>query len=236
MINPGSRYASQIDLSDANYPYGKARNISVSLDGTGTPLEKDWLNDWFGFQQAVAAKAGVVPSGTSDNATASQVLAGLRSIKPTGLYNIPIGAPIRNSNTRFSIGSPGYWMQSDITDAGDLGFVINAPVGAVISRVAMYCRGRNSIYAAIHSALPASKPNISVYSGIPGENNVALATLVTDPSASVAAYETPHYVEITGLSVTVAAGTRYVVLISGESGANAVANAFVMQNVEVTLV
>lgn len=59
---------------DANYPQGAAQNISVEDDGTGFPLEKTWINDHLGFQQALLLKTGITPSGDPDNANVSQYL------------------------------------------------------------------------------------------------------------------------------------------------------------------
>lgn len=70
---PSARYPSQIDI-DAAYPQGKARNSGAFQDGTGTPLEKDWVNDLFGFEQALLDEAGITPSGTPDAVGASDYL------------------------------------------------------------------------------------------------------------------------------------------------------------------
>ncbi len=77
MLVPSSRYPGQT-ATDANYPQGKARNVSVSGDGTGTPWEKDAVNDWWGFQQALALDSGVTPSGSPDSAANSELLSALK--------------------------------------------------------------------------------------------------------------------------------------------------------------
>jgi hypothetical protein len=76
---PSSRYPGQIDIDPA-YPYGKARNAGSYQDGTGTPTEKDRVNDIFGFQQALLVAANITPSGDPDTATASQYLDAVRAI------------------------------------------------------------------------------------------------------------------------------------------------------------
>lgn len=76
---PSARYPGQIDVAAA-YPQGKARNAGSFQDGTGTPLEKDWVNDSFGFQQALLAEAAIVPSGNPDAVGASQYLDALLAI------------------------------------------------------------------------------------------------------------------------------------------------------------
>lgn len=68
-----SAYPSQVD-TDPAYPHGKARNAGSFQDGTGTPLEKTWLNDIFGFLQALLVAADVTPSGDPDTADVSQYL------------------------------------------------------------------------------------------------------------------------------------------------------------------
>jgi hypothetical protein len=73
-INPSIRYSGRTDTSDPAYPRGKARNVAVVGDGTGTPWEKDLVNDLFGFQQALLGAALIVPSGTPDKVGASQYL------------------------------------------------------------------------------------------------------------------------------------------------------------------
>ena len=82
-ISIKDRYPSKVDTTDAAYPQGKARNVTVSLDGTGTPFEKDLVNDIMGFQQAIYKEAGITPSGTPDTADVSQQLDGLKAIQDT---------------------------------------------------------------------------------------------------------------------------------------------------------
>lgn len=72
-IAPSSRYPAQTDAA-AGYPQGKARNAGSFQDGTGTPLEKDWINDLWGLLQALLAYAGITPSGSPDQVGASQYL------------------------------------------------------------------------------------------------------------------------------------------------------------------
>ncbi len=78
-LDPSTRYAGQI-AADANYPYGKARNVAVSGDGSGTPLEADLVNDIFGFEQALLDAVGATPSGSPDQVGASQYLDAVNSL------------------------------------------------------------------------------------------------------------------------------------------------------------
>lgn len=76
---PGARYPAQTDIAAA-YPQGKARNAVTFQDGTGTPLERDWLNDLWGFLQSLLASAGITPSGSPDEVGASQYLSAVQAI------------------------------------------------------------------------------------------------------------------------------------------------------------
>lgn len=72
MIRPIDAYPGKVATPTTEYPDGKAQNITSPGDGTGTPWEAKLVNDLFGFQQFITAKAGITPNGTPDNATASQ--------------------------------------------------------------------------------------------------------------------------------------------------------------------
>ena len=63
----------RITAPDANYPYGSAKNDSTGTTGDGTPIRAPWMNDWFGFSQAMLTRAGIVPSGNAETALVSQI-------------------------------------------------------------------------------------------------------------------------------------------------------------------
>ena len=79
-INPELQYPGKINPSTPAYPYGSARNITTPGDGTGTPWEAAIVNDNLGFQQALLNLASLVPSGSPDEARASQYLQALQKI------------------------------------------------------------------------------------------------------------------------------------------------------------
>lgn len=81
---PKLTYPGQIDESDPAYPHGKAQNISVSGDGTGTPWERTLVNDHFGFQQALLAAAGITPSGAPDEVGTSDYLDAIQRLIDAG--------------------------------------------------------------------------------------------------------------------------------------------------------
>jgi hypothetical protein len=74
MRRPIDLYPAQVISGDAGYPHGKARNVLVLNDGTGTPLEEKWVNDDWGFKQALLVAAGITPNGAAETVTASQLL------------------------------------------------------------------------------------------------------------------------------------------------------------------
>lgn len=80
-ISPLAKYFTQIDGSDpTGYPYGAARDDLTPDDGTGTPLQEDWVNDVFGLQQALLNEASIVPSGTPDKVGSSQYLDAIKAV------------------------------------------------------------------------------------------------------------------------------------------------------------
>lgn len=79
-IDPSAEYPGQIITGLPGYPLGKAVNVAVSGDGTGTPLEAKWVSDLFGWEQALLAAAGITPSGDPDEVGASDYLDALEAL------------------------------------------------------------------------------------------------------------------------------------------------------------
>lgn len=77
-IRPVIKYPGQVQPASGAYPHGKAQNVTVVGDGTGTPLEKDWVNDLWGFLQSLLSTASVTPSGIPDEVGASDYLTAMR--------------------------------------------------------------------------------------------------------------------------------------------------------------
>lgn len=116
-ISPRTRYPGQITTTDPAYPQGKAQNETTPNDGTGTPLEKDLVNDIFGFQQALLAAAAITPTGTPDKVGASQYLDGIRSViaaavTPTQAKNWPERASVPTSGVSNNSDVPIAWLSS----------------------------------------------------------------------------------------------------------------------------
>lgn len=85
-LRPVDAYGIQVETTDPAYPLGKARNATTPGDGTGFPLERRWINDLLGFEQALLTAAGIVASGDPDKVGASQYLEALQKLfSPTTL-------------------------------------------------------------------------------------------------------------------------------------------------------
>lgn len=77
-ISPLATYTN-VDNPGATYPYGRAKNESSPGALDGSPFEKAWLNDLWGFYQRILSKAGIAPSASPETALfgGSQYLMGL---------------------------------------------------------------------------------------------------------------------------------------------------------------
>lgn len=130
-INLTLKYPDQVDASTPDYPLGKARNVTSPDDNYATPLDQEWLNDHFGFQQALLAEAGIVPSGTPDNATSSQYLTALKTVVASGRGSTSVAnyAELSESDTAAALlevrgrdsagdgaGGVFLWVGSDLSD------------------------------------------------------------------------------------------------------------------------
>ena len=100
-ISAVGRYPTRVEPATPDYPFGGAKNALTPRDGTGTPWEKDLLNDIFGLQQALLSESGISPSGTSDTAVNSQYLQAIKSLSGSvystissmnSATNVPVGA------------------------------------------------------------------------------------------------------------------------------------------------
>lgn len=87
-IIPETQYAGKIAPADAEYPYGKARNITLPGDGTGTPWEAALVNDIFGFQQSLLSESGITPSGDPEAVGASQYLQALKKLLASQIESV----------------------------------------------------------------------------------------------------------------------------------------------------
>lgn len=95
MIKLSTTYVQSV-APDASYPQGGSfKNAATPESADGTPLERQWGNDIYGFFEAALAAGGVVASGVSETASASDVLTALRNLmwSPGDLKNCAYGTP-----------------------------------------------------------------------------------------------------------------------------------------------
>ena len=71
-IIPNALYPGQTAGTSAQYPQGKARDITTPGDGTGTPFVASLVNDIWGFLQSLLDADSASPSGSPDEVGASQ--------------------------------------------------------------------------------------------------------------------------------------------------------------------
>lgn len=79
-LKPSTKYPGQIIITDPGYPLGRARNESAPGARNGTPLEEAWVNDLFGWQQALLAAAGLVATEVPDKVGGSQYLDAIKYV------------------------------------------------------------------------------------------------------------------------------------------------------------
>jgi hypothetical protein len=122
-INPATQYPGKIDTSDPDgYPYGKAQNVAVSGDGTGTPWEKALINDLFGLGQALLGEAGITPTGTPDKVGASQYLEAILGLKRKNyIINPSMAVSQENGDGPTIVGSTPVYIADEITAANTSG-------------------------------------------------------------------------------------------------------------------
>lgn len=74
------RYGPRANPADGDYPNGSIKNESSPGTDDGTPLEKDWGNDYEGWSAALLDEAGITASGAPDTVNASQRMDAMRKI------------------------------------------------------------------------------------------------------------------------------------------------------------
>lgn len=99
-IKPKDTYPGRTDTTDIGYPDGKARDLIGGDPLTGTPCQADWVNDDWGFKQALLASESIVASGAPDQVGASQYLEAMdkRYKKDGAIVSIPLADAISNPN------------------------------------------------------------------------------------------------------------------------------------------
>ena len=117
-IIPANSFPGKTNPADSEYPQGKARNVTVASDGTGTPWDELIVNDWFGFFQSLLNDANITPNGLPDKVGASdylnslieiikQTLVGsnpaiLNTLDVSTINNVNIDLIVTNANTSYN--------------------------------------------------------------------------------------------------------------------------------------
>lgn len=114
------------------------------------------------------------------------------------------------------------WTQTDVTVAigASIYQELDLPDGCVLQNVFVRLKGETAVP---HSALPAQLPQARVFkvNAVTGVST-ALSALTTDPAATQPIYDGAHEIPIFSIGATVdRTSFRYLVKITGESGANA---------------
>jgi len=79
-IDIATEYANAV-TSSANYPGGSFKNeVTPGVSGDGTPVEKEWANDWLGFLLKLQNDANITSSGAADTRLASDRFDGLMAL------------------------------------------------------------------------------------------------------------------------------------------------------------
>lgn len=127
MLIPKNRYPGQTDTGDAGFPEGKARNATTLNDGTGFPIEKDWVNDLLGAKQALVDEAGVTPSGDPDKVGASDELDALDVLYyRKSAVDTAVNAKTTPGNAKYSINAGTTVSPVNLTESfADAGYSLN---------------------------------------------------------------------------------------------------------------
>ena len=92
-------YPTQVDI-DANNPDGTFKNDLIPGDKQGTPLDKGWQRDLWGFVSHLLNKANIAPDGSEENINDSQIYESLAALFfKQGLDINMLGQEILNSKT-----------------------------------------------------------------------------------------------------------------------------------------
>lgn len=149
----------------------------------------------------------------------------LANAAQVGYFRQPL-SPIENLNARFTWDNGiGAWVQSSVADAGRLVFPVIVPPVGRIKRLRITRDGNGG--GSSHSGLPATKPIYTLHFNNPITIDDGEIFDNVDPATTFAQYDTAAGVDFELLVGTQIQQTDYVywLQITGEAGANSVANA-----------
>lgn len=129
-------------------------------------------------------------------------------------------------------GTPGGdLIQTNVGAARIVAFPVCLPPGDDILTISVMLNGN---LGAGHASLPGTMPSVSLVSVDVAGTQTTIDT-VADSSASVGAYDANHLVTLTlGAPETIDGGEAYSIVVTGEAGANSVANTLAIRSILVT--
>lgn len=136
-IRPEAEYPGQTIPASAGYPGGSARNITVAGDGTGTPLERRWVNDLWGFLQSLLDAAGITASGVPDEVGASDYFDALNALYPAIARMVAAEASIVTLTTNLGLLAGELITEAATRLAADILRVVG-PASATANALARY--------------------------------------------------------------------------------------------------
>ena len=125
------------------------------------------------------------------------------------------------------------WVNFLVSSTAEVSLEFRLPAGVTITQLRAWIVRQGGA----HSALPAVKPVLNFYEIDPANAtsppHVNFSASQADGSATVGAYEALHAITL-NTSRVVANGYRYLATVTGESGANALANTTTLQGLDVS--
>lgn len=230
-INPILRYGGQVFDNRVGYPYGSARNKSTPTDTNGTPLERMWVNDIWGFQQALLNEAGIVPTNSPDRVGASQYLQAIQAIiraeiiatQPTRVTVPLVLGDNPGGVWEFNENNLAYFTlrQANAMEPGVVRIAFSLPyVGMRLktNAIKVWLQGASG-----HAAVPGLVPHASlgVRPGTAILSPVELVDSFPDQGHTVETYEQVHQLNLPSAARDIDPADQYFVNIYGEAWDNA---------------
>jgi hypothetical protein len=163
-----------------------------------------------------------------------------RTIGPSGvgIWHVPLGDDLVNTAARWAFSQTSTimgWEQTSVASAGRLRWPIVLPLTGRITQVEARVDGNLGSGGGTHAGLPGTMPRLGLDRQDHFGGTSAQVGVVSDPSASVAAYEVLHSITLSGLSEDIDEHKTWYVYVDGETGANALANELVLLDIRVTI-
>lgn len=193
-------FASEIDAMDATLIASLPRSGTTPLTGA-TVIDNSSFD--LTFQSAAKLKLG-----------------------SHSVFRVQRGAALSSTAFAFDPTSALYQYKQTATQSGANGILtlplVNTIDGADIIAIRVFVAGRTFV------ALPAAMPGITLYKVL-ADGTVSSIAFTSDASSTVAIFNAPHSIDLSGFTETIdnSSGASYLIELVGAGGANYVNNAFV---------